>query len=634
MRILKNTLISKRIKLLTLVVVISFIATAGALIANEVARSKISEAKRSSVELSAKTTELNHFVFEAQNVASSFFATHDPEFELAFVTFMAKLNQQISFFLKYDLVTNHSLLQESAEDALVKIQAYEGNMKKLFAKWEKLGVNEELGLHGEIRDEAHAIEAILESLERESEIGLKSRVLLLSIRRAEKDYIQRLDSKYVSLVRLNIAELIQLSQSNFNASTNQAIQSHLLKYNEAFDAFVSGRAEIQKDEQMMREQAFEVVKAVEVLRQIAINRIAVYDREINDLSSFYSYIVFGTVLITGIIVIGIAGQVSKSIIDPLKELTQIMQSFLRNDYSISVTKFPKDTEFGDISEVLVKMKEQEEARVSSEQKLKLAYGSLDDRVKERTKELEKANEELNQFAYVISHDIKAPLRAIHNYSDFLLEDLEGKLEEEQEGYLKSMAKAVAEGEQMIEDVLTLSRMGRTATEIQVVDIDEILSAVKTMLAPGSDCELVCSGKWPPVPTNATLLKQVLSNLIGNGFKFNKSDYKKVEITGGEITRDDVKENQVTPSDGLGGRYVEICVHDNGIGIDEQYRENIFKIFHRLHNKKEYEGTGIGLAIVKKAMTELRGTISVDSTELGGTCFVLSLPLELDMKGEI
>ncbi|MEH6632802.1 MAG: ATP-binding protein [Halopseudomonas aestusnigri] len=623
MRIFENTLISKRIRLLTLAVIASFVATASVLIANEVAHGLISKAKTQSTNLTVETANLNHLAFEAQNTASSFLATQNPEFERVFRTLIEDLKENILLFQKHDLVEGYPPLTKSTENVLVKIETYSSHMKSIFTKWNLIGINEKTGLHGEIRDEAHSIEAILRTMEDNTEADLKSQLLLLAIRRSEKDYMQRLDNKYTSLLWQSIEALKQLSQSSFSASTNQAIQAHLSTYKKVFEKFVIVRTDIIADEKIMRDEVSEIVESIEELRQATINHIAEHDEKVNDLREIYSYVAFGAVFVTGVIVIGIAQQVSKSITQPLNAITSVMQSFLRNDYSVSVAKFSENTEFGDMSALLIKMKEQDEARVKSEKNLQQAYDSLDERVKERTVELENANEELSQFAYVISHDIKAPLRAIHNYSDFLVEDLSGKLGEEQQGYLVSMAKAVTEGEQMIEDVLALSRIGRADTEIQVVDIKEIISSVKNLLGLHADCKFVCSGIWPPVPTNAILLKQVLSNLIGNGFKFNKSKFKKVEVSGGEKQSDG--ENV--------GKYIEIRVQDNGIGIDQKYRENIFKIFHRLHTKKEYDGTGVGLAIVKKAMTELRGTIVIEDAENGGTCFVLSLPLELDMKGE-
>ena len=202
-----------------------------------------------------------------------------------------------------------------------------------------------------------------------------------------------------------------------------------------------------------------------------------------------------------------------------------------------------------------------------------------------------------------------PLRAIHNYTDFLREDLEATLKGDQKLYLNGLVSAVDQGEELVEDLLQLSRISGAAGQTKTINIGELLHELIDFLDLSADVQLVLADEWPSIDTNPTFLRQIFQNLILNAIKFNRSADKRVKIDWRPVGREGY----------------EFCVRDNGIGIQTRYHEQIFHVFQRLHTRDEYEGTGIGLAIVKKAASKLQGTISIKSEFGKGSSFYITLP---------
>jgi len=228
--------------------------------------------------------------------------------------------------------------------------------------------------------------------------------------------------------------------------------------------------------------------------------------------------------------------------------------------------------------------------------------------KKRTKALEMANAELSQYAHVVSHDLKAPLRAIHNYSDFLREDLEGILDGDQREYLDGLNRAVNQGEELVNDLLTLARIDRSGDAHEAIDLDVLIHELELTLNLPDNVELSLSDGLPVVTTDKTLLNQIFQNLIDNAVKFNDSQNKRIRIGWNDI----------------GEGNLELFVHDNGIGIAPRFFTQIFHVFQRLHTSKEYEGTGIGLAIVKKATDKLGGKVRLESEPGKGSTFFINI----------
>ena len=227
----------------------------------------------------------------------------------------------------------------------------------------------------------------------------------------------------------------------------------------------------------------------------------------------------------------------------------------------------------------------------------------------KTYNLKLANMDLEQFNYAVSHDLKAPLRAIHNYADFLQEDLQDGLEPEQKQYLAQLGVAVKQSERLIEDLLQLSRVGRIETgELDRVELDLFLKELIDSLVLAENESVKIEGTWPTLAVQRTFLHQIFQNIISNGLKFNQSEQKSVHLQC--VSNEDAR--------------LTIRIKDNGIGIDEKYFDKVFEVFQRLHSETEYEGTGIGLAIVKKSLNVLGGSIRLESELNAGTSVYITL----------
>lgn len=236
--------------------------------------------------------------------------------------------------------------------------------------------------------------------------------------------------------------------------------------------------------------------------------------------------------------------------------------------------------------------------------------NLEKKVLYRTAELETKNKELEQFAYVASHDLQEPLRTISSFVDFLKEEYQGRLDENADNYLAYISQASERMRILIKDLLDYSRIGRKRI-IQEVNCSEILADVLADLSSSIEetkAKVFVSGLLPVVTGYATELKQLFQNLIINSIKFHKENIPpEINIQGERIN---------------GGW--QFSFKDNGIGIEKKHHERIFIIFQRLHNRTEYEGSGIGLSHCKKIVDLHGGKLWVDSEPGTGSNFQFTI----------
>jgi len=239
----------------------------------------------------------------------------------------------------------------------------------------------------------------------------------------------------------------------------------------------------------------------------------------------------------------------------------------------------------------------------------VAYGrKLEIKVAERTKDLKKSNKELEDFAYIISHDLKAPLRGINQLSSWILEDYSKVLDKKGKENLDMLRERTKRMNNLIQGILEYSRVGRTEEKAEKIDLNKLLEDVIDLLAPPDNIKIIVENKLPEYTADRTRLTQVVQNLLSNAIKY--MDKPKGTIKVG--CKDE-------------GSEWKFSVSDNGPGIEEKYFEKIFKIFQTLESKKTYESTGIGLAIVKKTIDLYKGKIWVESKINKGTTFYFTLP---------
>ncbi len=230
----------------------------------------------------------------------------------------------------------------------------------------------------------------------------------------------------------------------------------------------------------------------------------------------------------------------------------------------------------------------------------------------KSMQIEERNKELDDFTYVVSHDLKEPLISIEGYSKILLKDYNEKVDEEGKEYLNSVVRSSAGMKNLIDDLLTLSRLGRVSETLQTVTVEHLLQEILHDLRFTMQEKHVVVTVEPGLPEvryNATQLSMVFRNLIANAIKFNDKPSPRISI--GCRRHPD---------------HVEFSVADNGIGIDRQYFDKIFMIFQRLHRSEEYRGTGAGLTIVKKIVEKHRGRVWVESVVGEGTTFYFTVPI--------
>ncbi len=261
-----------------------------------------------------------------------------------------------------------------------------------------------------------------------------------------------------------------------------------------------------------------------------------------------------------------------------------------------------------------------------------ARQQIEHEVNERTKELAKANQqlkksnaELAQFAYIASHDLQEPLRKIKTFTHFLNEALLDRLSPQEKQFIEKINNSTTRMTALVRDVLVYSQVVNEKDLFEQVDLNETLKGIL------EDFELLIEQKQakitiedlPVISAIPLQMTQLFGNLIGNALKFTRPDTTpKIEITVSETSLEDEKTARLE----LPGKYYKIKIKDNGIGFKQEHSEQIFNIFQRLHNKSEYEGTGIGLALCKKIVYHHNGDIYASETGETGAVFYILLPV--------
>lgn len=257
-----------------------------------------------------------------------------------------------------------------------------------------------------------------------------------------------------------------------------------------------------------------------------------------------------------------------------------------------------------------------EARVAQRtEALRVANAALHD----VNDQLKSANEQLEAFSHTVAHDLRAPLRGIRGFADALLEDYKVRLDETGQDYLLRVSRAAGRMEQLIEDLLSFSRLSRRELVLEKVFLPKVMQDVLASLEANiqeREPELAIEPDLPQVYANRTACFHIFHNLISNALKFTRPDTRvSIRIWA-----------QPRPIEQQGPRLVRIWVEDNGIGVPEAHQQRIFKPFERLHGMSEYLGSGIGLAIVDTTVRRMQGRCGVESNPRGGSRFWVDLPV--------
>jgi two-component system CheB/CheR fusion protein len=259
-------------------------------------------------------------------------------------------------------------------------------------------------------------------------------------------------------------------------------------------------------------------------------------------------------------------------------------------------------------------------RRKSEDKIRQLNSTLETRVVDRTAQLASSRGEMEAFTYTVAHDLRAPLRAMHGFSHVLLEDYKGRVfDDEAQSALRRIMEASRRMDVLIQDLLAYSQLSRESIVLEPIELDPLVEGVLQDLAAESEdrkAEIRVEGPLPKIPGHTTTVTQVITNLVSNAVKF---------VAPG------VRPKVLIRAESRGDRR-RIWFEDNGIGIAPEFHSRIFRVFERLHKSEDYRGTGIGLAIVARAMGRMGGETGVES-ELGrGSRFWIEFPeLSLEQK---
>ena len=224
--------------------------------------------------------------------------------------------------------------------------------------------------------------------------------------------------------------------------------------------------------------------------------------------------------------------------------------------------------------------------------------------------LEKTNKELDQFAYIVSHDLKAPLRAINNLAEWIVEDMP-EMPQEVNANFGLLRGRILRMENLINGVLDYSRIGRTKIEKQTTDLKKMLHQIVDSIVPTEGFEIYIADNFPEIKIARILFQQIFSNLISNSVKYNDKPIGKIECL-----------YESLPD------FHQFTIKDNGPGIAEEYHEKVFKVFQTIEARDKKESTGIGLSIVQKIIEEAGGSIQIESEVGEGASFIFTIPKEI------
>ncbi len=320
----------------------------------------------------------------------------------------------------------------------------------------------------------------------------------------------------------------------------------------------------------------------------------------------YGYIVLIVILVSVLVAFILSRKMQGAITKPIGELANTARAISdRKDYTVRATKFGND-EVGELTTAFNQMLDEIQVQNKA---IKSFNSDLEDRIEERTSEMEMANKELEAFTYSVSHDLRAPLRSVIGYSMIVLEDYSNKLEDEAVQYLNIIISNAKRMGQLIDDLLAFSKIGKREVSKIPLNMEMITTEVLEEIKDVSKQVDININEMLKTKGDKSMIKQVMTNLVSNALKYSmKEKEPKIEVGSYHLNGDNI-----------------YYVKDNGVGFDMQYYDKLFGVFERLHNHGDFEGTGVGLALVHRIITKHEGRVWAEAEVNNGATFYFSLP---------
>jgi signal transduction histidine kinase len=357
--------------------------------------------------------------------------------------------------------------------------------------------------------------------------------------------------------------------------------------------------------------SFDQVRAAVLTMQDSMQ--AVRDESVASIKDTSTTLQF--VLVVAVILVIASGvalvlALQSTVVGPLTDLAAQVRRVARGSYGTAITT-SGPPEFQRLASDVNSMREQIASDLAEVEAARLQIEQANVLLEQQAAELVRSNRDLEQFAYVASHDLQEPLRKVASFCQLLQRRYQGQLDERADQYIAFAVNGAQRMQRLITDLLAFSRIGRTTTGFSDVDLNDVVASEVAALdlGTGPDAPVVTWSELPVVRGEETLLATLVANLIGNAVKFQRPDVPaRAQIS----SRRD-------------GAMWEISCVDNGIGIEGEFAEKVFVIFQRLHPRETYAGTGIGLAIAKKIVEYHGGAIWIDTAHTGGAAIRFTLP---------
>ncbi len=448
-----------------------------------------------------------------------------------------------------------------------------------------------------------------------------------------------------NLRKKKIQEQIEHAQTNLKAYSNIVLPAEFGDIESTIQKLLENSAKITEltrqiltENKLLQQYKTDVINTFTQAIVLENDELSHRTESIADLIATSKIILLILSVIFTTFALSISSYFSKKIISSISSLVESTKIMAKGNLSHRTQKSSNDEigaladSFNEMAEELEKqtawvnnLNEEMVERRKTEEMLKEANQQLaasNHELMTLTQKLEETNRELKDFVYIASHDLREPLRKITSFGSILKESLEDKLTGDDKENMKYMIDGANRMTKMIEGLLAYSRVSSKEVPLEEVDLNEIIEQLRQIelskLLEETNATLEVPEPLPKIQANATQIRQLLQNLVSNGIKYHAKD---------------VKPHIIIRAKHIDNGEIRVEVQDNGIGIEEKYFEDIFKMFRRLHSRTEFEGTGIGLSICKKIVEKHNGKIGVESKPGNGATFWFSLPAKNVVENE-